>query len=103
VTAKFDGIAVGELSAMFYGGEPELVVKAAFVSKKTGQTHGWTTASRCSPAARAKLAELRALLEAELHATHFEAESADDVPSLGLGEHLEGASAHADPAPPWLR
>jgi hypothetical protein len=80
-------------------------VKAAFVSKKTGKTHGWTTANRWSAAARAKLAELRALLEEELRATHFELEGARDAAPLGLGEHLAPKSdrtAQAEHAPPWL-
>jgi hypothetical protein len=88
VSAKFDAVAAGELSATFYGSEPELVVKAAFVSKKTGKTHGWTTANHWSSAVRTKLAELRSAIDAELQALHFDAASAEEQLPLGLGEHL---------------
>jgi hypothetical protein len=101
MTAKFDKVSVFELSANFQG-EHELLVKAAFVSTRTGKTHGWTNGSIWSPAVRAKLKELRVLLDQELTAQHFDgapsgAPARDDVDSGGLAEHLR-----EPPEPPPL-
>ncbi len=39
---KIDGIALGEGSFSFLTTDSKLTAKAAFVSSRTGNTHGWT-------------------------------------------------------------
>lgn len=101
-TTKFDGVVVGEFTAIFMGPTLDFKAKAAFVNSKTGQTHGWTTNQTWSPPVVAKLQELRALMEADLGAIHLEGggEVVESViaphrvePSpTGLGEHVDEGS-----------
>lgn len=101
--AKFDGLALGEGTFSFLGATVHLEAKAAFVSTKTGDTHGWTKSTQWSPAVIAKLQELRALMEADLGRIHLQDGGevlttgargvAPAVESGGLGEHLR------DPTP----
>jgi hypothetical protein len=98
--ARFDGIALGEMTVSFFGPSVSLVAKAAFVNSETGLTHGSTTHERWSPEALEKLSELRALLEREIARVHFTDLHADDVARTaaeggttrahGLAEHLAG-------------
>jgi hypothetical protein len=94
---KFDGVTIGEFTAIFMGPTLDFKAKAAFVNSKTGQTHGWTTNQTWSPPVVAKLQELRALMEADLGAVHFEGggeqheaptQRHDVRPPTGLGEHV---------------
>jgi hypothetical protein len=82
-------MAIGEMNAKFIGGmqQLEFTAKAAFVSSRTGDTHGWTNAgtSVWSPETIEKLKELRALMEIDLGRLHLE----------GGGEALIGPSSTA--------
>ena len=103
-SVSFDGISVGEISVNFMEQPPKIQAKAAFISRKTGQTHGWTTCHQWSTETAAKLKELRASMEQDLEALHF-ADSASAVESStttmgsgglsngfkGLGEQLGSA------------
>jgi hypothetical protein len=98
-TAKFDGIALGELQANFLGTNTKLTAKAAFVSSESGFTHGWTTMEQWSPETLSKLKELRTLMEADLARVHFSGAAgpaspglhfSSPVPEGGLGEYVNG-------------
>jgi hypothetical protein len=98
-TAKFDGIALGEMTANFLGTGTRLTAKAAFVNSTSGHTHGWTTQEQWSPETITKLTELRTLMEADLARTHFAGAAGPAAPGLhftspapegGLGEHVAG-------------
>jgi hypothetical protein len=98
-TAKFDGLAVGELSANLLGPMAKLTAKAAFINSETGHTHGWTTNEQWSPETIVKLRELRAAMEADLARIHFGdglVEKGEvfggQVPG-GLSEHLSEPDA----------
>ncbi len=72
---KFDGLAVGELTANFMGGpgSVELKAKVAFVSTKTGATHGSSVhAGPWSSEVLAKLRELADVMEQDLAKHHLE-------------------------------
>lgn len=96
--AKFDAIALGEGSFSFLGSTIHLEGKAAFVSARSGDTHGWTKNTNWSPAVIEKLSELRALMEVDLGQLHLEdggealSTAARRVPVAGgpggLSEHL---------------
>ena len=96
---KFDGLAVGEGTFSFLGATIHLEAKAAFVSAKTGDTHGWTKNTQWSPQVMEKLRELRTLMEIDLGRLHLTdggempATAATSGPSFGsdgggLGEHF---------------
>ena len=97
---KFDGIAIGEFTAIFLGPTLEFTAKAAFTNSKTGETHGWTKHTHWSKNTIAKLQELRAAMEMDLGQEHFEGGGEVLVgpsgattprglaPDGGLGEHL---------------
>lgn len=94
-TAKFDGLAIGELSANLLGPTVKLTAKAAFVDSGSGNTHGWTTNESWSPETMSKLRELRAAMEQDLARMHFGEGLTErsevfggQTPSGGLGEHL---------------
>lgn len=92
-TAKFDKLAVGEMTANFLTVPASIKVKAAFVDSTTGSTHGWTECSNWSPATASKMAELRACMEADLARIHFEdgtttSGGGDQIAYGGLGEAL---------------
>jgi hypothetical protein len=97
-SARFDGLAILEGSFNFLGSGMKLEGKAAFVSTKTGDTHGWTTNTQWSPQVVEKLKELRALMELDLGRLHLEGGGeilvapAGVVPTAsgpsGLGEHV---------------
>lgn len=101
---KFDGIAVGEITASFVGPTLSLEAKAAFANSKTGDTHGWTKNTQWSPGVIEKVRELRALMELDLGRIHFEGggemlvTTSNTASGLGggggggLGEHLGGES-----------
>jgi hypothetical protein len=101
---KFDGVAVGEFTAVFLGPTLEFKAKAAFVDSKTGETHGWTTNSTWSPPTIAKLKELREMMELDLGMKHLEsggeltantvtAQRGGAQPPTGLGDHLGESGA----------
>lgn len=69
--AKFNGIALGELSVNFMESPAKIHAKAAFINTQTGQTHGYTTCHQWSPDVIEKLRELRALMERDVSALHF--------------------------------
>jgi hypothetical protein len=99
-TAKFDGLAVGELSANLMGPTVKLTAKAAFVNAESGHTHGWTTNEQWSPTTIEKLRDLRAAMEADLARVHFGdglVERSEvlggQVPTGGLAEHLSEPDA----------
>ena len=99
-TPKFDGVAVLEGEFNFLSPTISLKGKAAFISTKTGDTHGWTTNTGWSKETIAKLQELRALMELDLGRLHLEtgdplatsSSGVDVVPQAGddggLGSHL---------------
>jgi len=98
-TARFDGIAVGEIQGNFLGPSTKLTAKAAFVNSESGHTHGWTTQEQWSPETLAKLKELRSLMEADLARVHFSGAAGPAAPGLtfsssapegGLGEYVAG-------------
>lgn len=93
--AKFDKIAIGEVTANFLVMPASLRAKAAFVDSSTGVTHGWTDCANWSEATIAKMRELRACMEADLERIHFEGSattcsSAVEIDHDGLGEALGG-------------
>jgi hypothetical protein len=99
-SAKFDSIAVGEVTCSFLGPTIHLEAKAAFVGSKSGDTHGWTTNSQWTPVVMEKLRELRALMEIELGQIHFDGAELVTAPigaapqgasPGGLGERFGGA------------
>jgi hypothetical protein len=71
--AKFDGLAIGEFTAIFIGPTLDFKAKAAFIDTTTGQTHGWTSNQTWSRAVVEKLHELKQLMEIDLGALHLEA------------------------------
>jgi len=95
-TAKFDKIVVGELTVSFVSAPSVLKAKAAFVdSSITGATHGWTECTNWSAGTVARLADLRASMEADLAKIHFDdgtttPSGKTDVAHDGLGEALGG-------------
>ncbi len=99
---KFDSVKVGELGINAMTGE--VSIKAAFVNAKTGETHGWTTATGTVLSDRSKEA-LQALLDAierDLDVRHFADGDHDDRALAdgrprGLADHLGHGS---DPVPP---
>jgi len=91
--AKFDKLAVGELTANFLSVPTALRAKAAFVSGSTGATHGWTECTKWSDETYAKALELRACMEKDLERLHFDdgtttPGSGEQVAHDGLGEAL---------------
>jgi hypothetical protein len=70
-TARFNGIALGELSVNFLEQPSKVVAKGAFINTQSGATHGWTTCQQWSPDTLAKLKELRELMEQDMAAVHF--------------------------------
>jgi hypothetical protein len=96
--AKFNGIALGELTVNFLETPSKVTAKGAFINKTTGSTHGWTTCHQWSAETLEKLKELRACMEQDMLSIHFL-----DVLTLGpkeqhireslkgLGEHLGSA------------
>lgn len=91
--AKFDKLAIGEMTANFLSVPTSLKAKAAFVDSTTGSTHGWTECSNWSPATAAKMAELRTCMETDLARIHFEdgataSSGGDQIAYDGLGEVL---------------
>ncbi len=91
--AKFDKLAVGEMTANFLSAPASLKAKAAFVNSATGATHGWTECFNWSPATTTKMAELRTCMEADLAHIHFEdgataSSVGDQISHDGLGEAL---------------
>jgi hypothetical protein len=96
---KFDGVAVGEFTAVFTGPTLDFRAKAAFVDSKTGETHGWTTNQTWSPTTITKLKELREMMEVDLGMKHLESggeltpntispqRGSPHIPT-GLGEHV---------------
>ncbi len=97
-TPKFDGLALGEIRVDFLSvpGRPCIEVKAAFVSSKTGKSHGWTRAGEATQWSQQVLEKLHALreqLELELAQAHLddtnkEPEMTESPAPGGLGEHL---------------
>lgn len=104
-TAKFNHVAVGELSANFLEMPAKVSAKAAFVDTKTGQTHGSTVCTHWSEATTQKLRELREAMERDLARLHFaDAGEGGAVETTtgsgairetfkGLGEHLGAADS----------
>ena len=97
---RCDTLALGELSASFFG-EPKLQGKAAYTDSRTGQTHGFTTATAGMPWSKDTMECLQRLRDAmELDFVARDFESASTVPSfesqlsLGLGEHLASDDPH---------
>lgn len=99
-----DGVVVGEMSASFLNGAT-LKAKAAFVSSRSGQTHGWTENQTWSPATIVALQALRYAMEADLGRLHLAGGENPEVPAQngateasgpGLGEHLRGEGRDAD-------
>lgn len=98
--AKFNSLALGELTVKFLGPSVHIEAKAAFVDTRTGQTHGWTKNEQWGPAVVEKLKELRALMELDFGKLHFDnggdtlvgdvgpVRSAARPEEGGLGEHL---------------
>lgn len=98
--AKFDGIAVGELSVNFMGPTVKATAKAAFVATGSGATHGWTTNESWSPETMSRLRELRAQMEVDLAKIHFGEDglAVGEAPGQspgGLGEHLAAAEGRS--------
>lgn len=97
---KFDAIRVGELTVNFMEAPAVVSAKAAFVSQRSGTTHGWTTCRQFSPDTIEKLRELRLLMERDIGRIHFtdddealsETTTTDGggkgQPSQGLGEYF---------------
>ena len=101
-TAKFDGIAIGELSANFLAPTVHMEGKAAFVNSDTGTTHGWTKSTRWSEETIKKLQELKESMERDLAKDHFVGESGTRIGASegttaanggGLGEFLSQSDA----------
>ena len=90
-TAKFDGIALGELSVNFIEAPAKIVAKGAFISRQGGQTHGWTTNHQWSTETIEKLRELRQLMERDMEAIHFA-----DAGGLGAVAPTTGGGSLAD-------
>jgi len=105
-TAKFNGLALGELTANFIAnpGGAALTAKAAFVDVTTGRTHGWTTSTGgWSLETLGKLEELRTLMEKDLAVLHFsEGQDPLETTSKGISPGISGGlSGHlgGDDAP----
>ena len=100
-TAKFDALAIGELTVNFLGPTTKVVAKAAFVASETGHTHGWTTNESWSPETIQKLRELRQAMEMDLAKIHFGdgvsaiATEGLQVPAAGLGEFLSNGEGRS--------
>lgn len=84
-SAKFNHVALGELSVNLLDVAPKVIAKAAFVNTQTGTTHGYTTCSQWSQDTLEKLKELRALMERDLAALHFADASVTGTPSTTTG------------------
>ncbi len=70
--AKFDKVAIGEITIKLME-EPNVVsAKAAFVNTKSGTTHGYTYCTNWSKEVLIKIKELAALMSLELDSTHFD-------------------------------
>ena len=93
-TAKFDGMAIGELSVNFIESPAKVVAKGAFIDRQTGQTHGWSTNHQWSPDTIEKLRELRMLMERDMEAIHFADGSVGPISPTtgggGLGDSFKG-------------
>lgn len=99
--AKFDTLRVAEITVNITDTPPTIKARAAFVSTKTGRTHGWTTAaSGWSNDTMEKLRELRDCMERDMLFTHFGEDSLSPTTTSsgslredfkGLGEHLTDA------------
>ena len=90
-------LASSRPTVSFFGPSVSLVAKAAFVSSETGQTHGYTTHERWSPAVTEKLNELRALLEREIACVHFADLHAEEGAKAG---QLRGRGRRKPSGPP---
>ncbi len=92
---KFDGLAIGQLSANFTRETLHLEATAGFVDSTTGETHGWTKADGrvWSKETMSKLKELQLSMELDMAKLHLSdadsavTESAKRSPS-GIGEAL---------------
>lgn len=92
--AKFDKIAIGEISVNFLGPSHTMVAKAKLVSLKNGASYGSSTIHNWSPAVMEKLTELAEMMEAEIERTFFddgqESSAAKKTSTQqGIGEFLD--------------
>lgn len=99
-TAKFDGMAIGEISINFLSPTVHMEAKAAFVNSETGTTHGWTKSAQWSPETMRKLQELKELMEQDLAKVHFVGDGGVQTGASeggraagGLGEFIAGSEA----------
>jgi hypothetical protein len=98
---RFDGIAIGQLSANFNRETLHLEATAGFVDSKTGETHGWTKGDgrMWSKETMQKLLELREAMESDFSRLHFSMTGSEYVGPVhskapsGIGEHLATADA----------
>lgn len=97
-SAKFDGIAIGNISVDFLGPTLTMTCKAAFVDSTSGNTHGYTTGASWSPETIQKLKELKEAMERDLGRVHFAGEgtttplgASTTAEASGIGEHLADA------------
>lgn len=99
-TPKFTTLAVAEVAADFKGTSVTLSCKVAFGNRETGATHAWTKGEGAiwSKETIARLEELRAAMEQDLAARHFQeftVVNGGRAPSPthigGIGEHLSEA------------
>lgn len=95
-TSKIDGLVVSEIVVNFLVSPVSIEVTAAFISQKSGDTHGWTKGhgSHWSEETRKNLLALRESMERDIAKSHFintdaPARKADDSDVGGLGEHLD--------------
>lgn len=96
-TVKFDAIRVAEITVNVLETPAVISAKAAFVSTKTGATHGWTTCKSWSDETIAKLRELKDSMERDLANTHFEDGASSSSPTTssgGLRESFQGLGEH---------
>ena len=103
-TPKFNGIAIGSLSANANRPTLHLEATAGFVDSKSGETYGWTKGDGqlWSRATMMKLRELMDSMEEDLAKRHF---SDDGLRSSGstkeVGLDVGGIAEHcnAEPVP----
>jgi hypothetical protein len=93
-TPIFDSIRV--MTIEIDTNKQTLVAEAAFLCKRTDQTHGWTRGEGMvwSKETREKAAELERLIEIDLAKVHFDSPNIPEAPEVetpgpgGVGEHL---------------
>lgn len=100
--AKFDKIALGEVTINLLGPTLSMVAKAKLVSTKNGASYGSTTIQHWSPTVVEKLKELQALMERDIETAIFVDGDTESYPTTtfvpgqnkgGLSEFLTGEEA----------